>query len=329
MHWHCGSVYLLLKKRISILNVSPGFSQSQYRTFCVFPISAIELDRAFPTGKTGLQIDPLQKSVILFRIDTITMGLGTIIKNTVRRAGFDLRRVRSADAFYDRDGLKSIHNHDFMNDPRFVRAYERGIKAAGDHSWQWRVHIGLWAAENAARLNGDFVECGVNRGFLSSAIMEYLDWNSTGKTFYLLDTFSGLDERFIREDSIVNKEMNRSHLANGFYVSGAESVRRNFSEWKNVKIIEGSVPESLELVHSTRIAYLHIDMNSAEPEVAAFEYFWDRLVPNAFVLLDDYAYHGYDHQKKAMDEVATAKGHAIASLPTGQGLLIKTLNLEW
>lgn len=284
-------------------------------------LQSIVVENGSPRSLIGR---PITISDILVGVKGVQMGLGAIIKKTVGIAGFEIRRSEPSVGVYDRDGLQSIHNHDFMDDSRFVRAYNRGVKAAGDFSWQWRVHIGLWAAENAARLNGDFVECGVNRGFLSSAIMEYLDWNSTGKTFYLLDTFSGLDERFIREDSIVNKEMNRAHLADGFYVSGAESVRENFSEWKNVTIIEGSVPESLELVDSTRVAYLHIDMNSAEPEVAAFEYFWDRLVPNAFVLLDDYAYHGYDLQKQAMDTAAAAKGHAIASLPTGQGLLIKT-----
>lgn len=27
---------------------------------------------------------------------------------------------------YDQDGLKMVHNHVFMHDPRFRRAYERG-----------------------------------------------------------------------------------------------------------------------------------------------------------------------------------------------------------
>ena len=47
---------------------------------------------------------------------------------------------------YDQDGLRSIHNHEFMDDPAFRKAYERGVRAAGDdYRWHWRVHIGLWA----------------------------------------------------------------------------------------------------------------------------------------------------------------------------------------
>src|ERR1043166_4934976 len=92
-------------------------------------------------------------------------------------------------AAYDQDGLRSIHNHAFMEERAFQQAYQRGVQAVGSDSyhWHWRVHIGLWAASNACCLPGDFVECGVNYGFLSSAIMAYLDWNQVGKTFYLLD----------------------------------------------------------------------------------------------------------------------------------------------
>jgi hypothetical protein len=57
--------------------------------------------------------------------------------------------------------------------------------------------------------------------------------------------------------------------------------------------------------------------------VAAALFFWDRLVPGAFMLLDDYAYYGYHEQKLAMDVFAVEKGADICTLPTGQGLIIK------
>jgi len=227
---------------------------------------------------------------------------------------------------YDQDGLRSIHNHEFMDDPLFRRAYARGVRAAGqDYNWHWRVHVGLWAAACASRLDGDFVECGVNRGFLSSAIMAYLDWDSLGKQFYLLDTFRGLDERFVSaEDEKAGAfEKNRIHLSSGFYVESVEPIRQNFSEWRNAIIVEGSIPETLPQVHASRIAYLHLDMNCSPPEVAALEFFWERLIGGAFVLLDDYAYHNYRSQMRAMDGFAKKRRLHILSLPTGQGLLVK------
>jgi hypothetical protein len=234
-----------------------------------------------------------------------------------------LKAIPSARA---QDGLLTVHNHEFLDDPAFASAYARGVAAAGkDYGWQWRVHIGLWAASVARNLPGDFVECGVNAGFMSSSIMSYLDWNSLGKTFYLLDTFSGLDERFVSETERAEGilEKNREHIEAGFYVVGVEAVKRNFSEWDRVRIVEGSIPETLGSVDAKEIAFLHIDLNCAPPEVAALEHFWGLLTKGAPVLLDDYAYWGHRQQKLAMDSLARRLGAGIVSLPTGQGLLIK------
>lgn len=229
---------------------------------------------------------------------------------------------------FSADGLQTMHCHDFIHDAAFVLAYQRGVKALGgvdEYRWFWRVHIGLWVASNASRLDGDFVECGVNKGFLSSAIMEYLNWDATGKTFYLLDTFQGLDERYVTAEERLAGRLakNVELLQSGHYTSSVDHVRANFAEWNNVRIVEGSIPGTLDRVDAKEVAYLHIDMNCAQPEVAAAHFFWDRLVPGAFMLLDDYAYFGYQEQKVAMDTFAVEKGIDICSLPTGQGLIIK------
>ena len=234
----------------------------------------------------------------------------------------------AAPGAYAQDGMISVHSHAFMQDAAFQRAYARGVRAIGGsdtYQWQWRIHIGLWAARVAAHLPGDFVECGVNRGFLSSAIMEYLNWNSLDRDFYLLDTFAGLDARYVsereRKDGALRR--NTEHLQSGFYVRGVDQVRANFAEWPRTRIIVGAVPETLEQVTSTQVAYLHLDMNSAPPEIAALSYFWNRLVAGAPVLLDDYAYLGYTPQRLAMDEFAHTHGVNVCSLPTGQGLIFK------
>lgn len=228
---------------------------------------------------------------------------------------------------YDFDGLYSHHNHDFMLQADFLSAYERGVKASGkDYQWYWRVHVGLWAARSALRVEGDFVECGVNRGFLSSAIMHSLDWDKTGKTFYLLDTFSGIDDRFVsdreKEGGVLNR--NKRDLDSGFYTVVPESVRLNFSEWANIKIVVGSIPETLDNIVSEKIAFLHIDLNCSPPEIATINTLWKRIEKGGIVLLDDYAYHGYQSQKEGLDDWAlSSSGVPILSLPTGQGLIIK------
>ena len=256
------------------------------------------------------------------------MALRQSIKRLIERTGYTVGRVRARpdQVVYDQDGLWTVHNHEFMTEPRFARAYARGVRANGsDMRWHWRVHVGLWAAAHAVRLDGDFVECGVNRGALSSAIMSYLDWDTRARKFFLLDTFAGLDTGLLTESEIARGALaaNAEHLNQGIYVNGVDSVRKNFAEWQNVAIIQGTIPETLSQISAERLAYLHLDLNCTRPEVAALEYLWPRLVPGAVVLLDDYAFEGYRESKLGMDAFARAHGIEIASLPTGQGLILK------
>jgi hypothetical protein len=227
---------------------------------------------------------------------------------------------------YEHDGLYSVHNHDFMADPQYQAAYQRGVQATGaDYQWYWRVHMGLWAARSAARVEGDFVECGVNLGFLSSAIMKLLDWDTTGRTFFLLDTFSGLDARFVadteRDGGAI--EWNAMALESGLYTNSLAKVEQNFSEWRNKRFVVGSIPETLPQVTAQKVAFMHIDMNCSPPEVAAIDCLWPRIQTGGIVLLDDYGYHGFQPQKEGMDAWARQNGVPIASLPTGQGLMVK------
>jgi O-methyltransferase len=156
----------------------------------------------------------------------------------------------------------------------------------------------------------------VNRGGLSRAIIDFVDFPSRGKTFYLFDTFEGLVERYISEDE------KRQGVVPGGYTECYEAVQKNFVGLP-VQIIRGAVPETLNQVSIGKVAYLSIDMNCTAPEIAAAEFFWDKLVPGGFVLLDDYGWEGHIEQKKAFDEFARQRGTRVLCLPTGQGVLFK------
>ncbi len=249
------------------------------------------------------------------------MALNEIAKSSIKTVAKLLGRD-----VYAEDGLITIHNHSFLQDPTFIKAYDRGIKAAqNDNQFRWRAHIALWVATNASKLEGDFVECGVNFGVLSSGMMSVLDWNSLNKKFYLLDTYQGMDERFLSEaeKKAGYLESNRKNLTSKVYVSKIESVKQNFAEWKNAIIVQGSVPETLAKVDSQKIAYLHLDMNCAMPEVAALNYFWDKMVAGGMVLFDDYANANFKLSKIELDQAAAKLKVQILSLPTGQGLIIR------
>lgn len=220
---------------------------------------------------------------------------------------------------YDHDGLRTIHNCDFISDPRFIQAYRAGRSL---DSWfggdvEWRVHVLFWAAVRGIELEGDFVECGVHRGGFSKAIIEYTEFGKQkDKTFYLIDSFEG-----IAEEHLVEAEKEKNLLAFP-YQHNYEAVLKAFASYKNVKVIKGWIPEVLGQV-DTRVAFMSIDLNNALPEIAAAEYFWEKLVSGAAMVLDDYGWKQHFVQKQAFDEFAERKGVPILSLPTGQGLMIK------
>jgi macrocin-O-methyltransferase TylF-like protien len=247
--------------------------------------------------------------------------LKSVIQNTIKLSGYKLVR-RNA---YDEDGLNTYHNCDFIKDARFSNAYQRGLRGTPDqlgHHGTWRAYLATWAAQTALRRGGDFIECGVYLGFVSSVVMTYIDWNAAahGRRFLLIDSYEGISKDLLSTEELA---AGRDTQFGSDYTDTYRRTASNLAEFKNAELIKGFVPDVLPQAQTDRVAYLHIDMNSAAPEVAALEHFWNRLVPGAVVLLDDYAYFGYASQKHAMDKLGTKLGFEVASLPTGQGLIIK------
>lgn len=232
--------------------------------------------------------------------------------------------------YYDDGTMKVLgRNLNFLTEPRFIDAKQAGSAAGMPFKWPgtdniidmpWRVHMALWAASHCAHLPGDFVECGVHTGGLSLAICRYIDFNSTGKAFYLFDTFTGIpDDQMADEEKPFRTEENRMYYAQDSY----ETALKNFEPYPKVRLVRGRVPDTLQSIGIDAVSYLSLDMNVAAPEVAALEFFWPKLSVGAIVLLDDYGWTHYRPQKVALDKFAAKQDVEIATLPTGQGLLIK------
>ena len=128
---------------------------------------------------------------------------------------------------YSEDGLATVHNCDFINDPLFRRAYAKGVETGSWVGIQWRAHVYSWLALQAFRLPGDFVECGVNRGGYARMVFEYLPFAASTKKFYLMDTFNGFDISLLSSDEVdANPHCLQLHR---MFRRSAEDVRE-FSE---------------------------------------------------------------------------------------------------
>ena len=221
---------------------------------------------------------------------------------------------------YNQDGLTTVHNTGCMFDSDFVKAEAAGAATGSWSKVHWRVHTILWAANQCMQVEGDFVECGTNKGGFARAIVEYIDLAKANKNFYLLDTFEGLaDELLTDKEKAAGK---KEHFENEYKDCYAQVVQ-TFKDFPFVKIIKGTVPGTLTQVAANKVAFLSIDMNCIAPEIAALNYFWDKLSKGGMIVLDDYAYVTCDLQYEAHNAWAAEKGIKILTLPTGQGLIVK------
>jgi hypothetical protein len=243
------------------------------------------------------------------------------LSKIIRCIGAPNKFIHFPDPTYAQDALVTRHNADFMVEPRFAESYRLG-KATG--SWPggepaWRTYVACWAAQKAVNLEGDFVECGVNRGGMSRAICHYVGFEKLPKLFWLLDTYHGLDEGLINEE-----ERGQGRTAHrDYYTECYGAVQETFKSYPGVRVVQGIIPDTLSQVTAEKVSYLSIDMNCVAPEIAAAEFFWDKLVSGAVMVLDDYGFELHEPQKRAFDAFAEKRGVQVLSMPTGQGLIFK------
>ena len=205
----------------------------------------------------------------------------------------------------------------FYHDTKFTQAVARQAVQPYEVSRMWRMHTLVWAARSAAALPGDFVECGVYIGLSAGVVADVLEFETLDKTFFLYDTFAGLDEDY--SDAVERSQSTYEDTGNALF----ETVQKRFSRWPNVKVIKGVVPVILEDVCPDRIGFLHIDLNAAKAEIGALDVLFDKVVSGGFVVLDDYGTKRASRQHEAEIAWMKERGYAILEMPTGQGLVVK------
>ena len=256
-------------------------------------------------------------------------GLRRRIAST-KIAAFVRRLVTAEELATPNPRCNPVFSGAYEDKPGFLEAYKTGLKTIeplGDAGNVYRydmqrVYVCCWAAKHGLSLAGDFVECGVNAGFLSRAVMQYIEFEKhPSRNFYLLDTFTGLDISQLSpgERAMGLEEYNKYHYGRDVY----EQVQKTFQDYPNAAIIKGSVPGTLQQCTAESVCYLSIDMNCAYPEFEALAFFYGKLSPSAWVILDDYGFGKFVHQRKALDAFAKDVGIDILELPTGQGIIVK------
>ncbi len=264
---------------------------------------------------SALDVERLKKINALLAVDVDRV-------DTINRLMAELQDIKQTA----HDGMViQGRNLAFLDEPNFASAWELA-RIANAEGWpggapdvRWRARIALWAAEIGMKLDGDFVECGVHTGLFSLTICHALKFGQTKKNFYLFDTFNG-----IPLVGLEGQELSRAKDSNrDFYHNVFPIAQRNFAPFPNAHLIQGALPLSLSTAPLGQIAYLSIDLNNAPSELQVIEKLWDKVVPGAVILIDDYIWKTHEPQYKMWNEFTLSKAVAIAPLPTGQGLIVK------
>jgi len=200
-------------------------------------------------------------------------------------------------------------NLSFLDDEAFMAAVARHAETLVEKAVIWRTHVVCWAARRALRLQGDLVECGCYKGVTARIVADVVALGATGRRFYLYDLFE--------HDAAMAHHAMPEHSRELY-----DQACRRFADMPNVHVIKGKVPDSFAQGAPDRIAFLHLDMNSAAAELGALEALFARMAPGAAIVFDDYGWLAYRDQKTAEDEFFARLGYQILELPTGQGLLI-------
>ena len=213
--------------------------------------------------------------------------------------------------FYLGDNLFTwMRNISAIEDIAFREAWQQNVMNPADEAIMWRRYILCCAAYHCVHLEGDFVECGTLFGSGVKTVIDFFGKENFSKQFWAYDTF---DTNPVEGHAFPGQE-------EGLF----EKVQERFAGYNQVHLIKGLLPDSLIDNSPERIAYLHIDLNKADFEIAVLDQLFQRVEPGGIVILDDYEWAGvYRNQKIQEDAWFDQRQYRVFPLPTGQGLILK------
>jgi len=174
-----------------------------------------------------------------------------------------------------------------------------------------RLHLLYQFARNAARIGGNYAECGVYRG--GTALLLALTKPAERKLF-LFDTFEGMPEADAERDH---------HVAGDLGGTSLEQVQQLLTGHENVLLRKGFFPETAKGLEEERFAFVHCDMDIYRSVLACCAFFYPRLRNGGTLLFDDFGFRSCPGAKKAVLEFCEASDASFIYLPTGQALIIR------
>jgi O-methyltransferase len=177
-------------------------------------------------------------------------------------------------------------------------------KAIGMQDISRVIHLSHYILETQD-LPGDMVEFGCYKGD-TSKLMSFL----SNKTLYVFDSFDGLPQS--AENVPGEMKMPINEFAENFVASGIRMPHIRHGWFRDL------TPEHLP----EKISFAHLDGDLYDSTLDSLKLIYDRLVPGAIILIDDYGHDKYwTGVKQATSEFFVDKPETVVELKGMQGTL--------
>jgi hypothetical protein len=221
---------------------------------------------------------------------------------------------------FESDGMATVHYSPFLDDAAFNERYaelRREWFPEADVDVRWRMWLLTQVARSCSGVEGDFAEFGVYRAGCAFMIFGTGAFPDS-KRFFLYDTFAGIPAEELDDSEVA------AGLAGAHGDTSVEYVRERLGPWLDrVVLVPGDVSVTVGSGGPERLAFVHMDLNAAEPTRVALEHAFGRLSRGGMILFDDYGWSGLESQRAVIDAFLRDRPEAPIALPTGQALLVK------
>lgn len=226
------------------------------------------------------------------------------------------------------DSNPSKEFHPYFDDVSIGRYYEMYNKFSAvtdtpPSVWRRDRFLNLFEivcfALDRTEKTGKVAECGCWKGLSSRLICEQILFKRPkfdGSDFYVFDSFEGLSK-----PSRFDKKVDNSFI--GMFSSGENNLRKVLSDFPNVNILKGWIPDVFSKVSKQKYSFVHLDVDLAEPTIKSLEFFWPQMLSGGIILCDDYGSKMWLGTKIQTDNFVVDNKISYLRLSTGQILLFK------
>jgi len=121
------------------------------------------------------------------------------------------------------------------------------------------------------------------------------------RQLHLFDSFEGLSE-FAEEDNAgLTRQKHTTENMRRHFVYPETSLRHNMEGFDFVRVYRGWIPERFAEVDDREFALVHIDVDLYQPTLDSLRFFYPRLAPRGWIIVDDYNAQNFPGANIAVD----------------------------